>query len=184
MGKVFCTSLFLMVLSTSISGCVATKDDLLTVKQEVLESFVAQTESLESHKAETRYRSDALKSELSKVSQDLKADCHTQVDGVRNGIAKVSHELTDLQERVADLDTKSASLVQEREKVQAALQAATRRILALFKTEESELINRIRFLQEAIKEYGTEEAGAIAVRTTTAATEAPTTRSERSHSRR
>jgi len=184
MGKVLCASLLLMVLSTSISGCVATTDDLLRVKQEVLESFVAQTESLESHKAETTYRSDALKSELSKVSQDLKADCHAQVDGVRNGMAKVSHDLTDLQERVADLDTKSASLVQEREKVYAALQAATRRILALFKTEESELINRIRFLQEAIKEYGTEEAGAIAVRTTTAATEAPTTRSERSHSRR
>jgi chromosome segregation ATPase len=161
MGKVWCTSMLLGVLwlATSVSGCVATSGDLLKVKQEVLESFVDQTESLESHKAETRIQFDALKSDLIKSSQDLKADCHMQVDGVRSGIAKVSQELTGLRERVADLDIKSASLVQEREKVHAALQTATRRMLVLFKTEESELKDRIRFLQETIKEYGAEEAG-------------------------
>ena len=160
MDKVLCTSLLLMALwlVTSVSGC-ATSGDLVTVKQEVLQTFVDQTESIESHKAETRLQFDALKSDLSKVSQDVKADCHMQVDGVRSGVAKVSHELTGLRERVADLDTKSASLVQEREKVHAALQAATRRILLLFKTEESELKDRIRFLQEAIKDYAAEEGG-------------------------
>jgi len=160
MGKVLCTSLLLMALwlATSVSGC-ATSGDLVTVKQEVLQSFVDQTESLESHKAETRLQFDALKSELSKVSQDLKADCNMKIDAVRSSAAKLSHELTGLRERVADLDTKSSSLVQEREKVHAALQAATRRILFLFKTEESELKDRIRFLQEAIKDYAAEEGG-------------------------
>src|SRR5262245_1242181 len=156
MDKVLCPSLLLMALwlATSVSGC-ATSGELVTVKQQVLESFVDQTESLESHKVETSLQFDALKSDLSKVSQDLKSDCNMKVDGVRSGVAKLSNELTDLRERVADLDSKSSSLVQEREKVHAALQAATRRILFLFKTEESELKDRIRFLQEAIKEYGT-----------------------------
>lgn len=160
MDKVLCTSLLLMALwlVTSVSGC-ATSGDLVTVKQEVLQTFVDQTESIESHKAETRLQFDALKSDLSKVSQDLKADCNMKIDGVRSSAAKLSQELTGLRERVADLDTKSSSLVQEREKVHAALQAATRRILLLFKTEESELKDRIRFLQEAIKDYAAEEGG-------------------------
>ena len=155
MGKVLCPALLLLAfgLATSVSGC-ATSGELVTVKQQVLESFVDQTESLESHKVETNIQLETLKSDLSKVSQDLKADCNMKVDGVRSGVAKLSYELTDLRERVADLDSKSSSLVQEREKVHAALQAATRRILFLFKTEESELKDRIRFLQEAIKEYG------------------------------
>ena len=160
MGKVLFTSLLLMALwlATSVSGC-ATSGDLATLKREVLESYVAQTESLESHRADTKVQFDALKSDISKVSQDLKADYNLKIDGVRSASAKLSQELNGLRENVTDLDTKSNNVVQEREKVHAALQSATRRILFLFKKEESELKDRIRFLQEVIKEYGAEEAG-------------------------
>jgi chromosome segregation ATPase len=160
MGKVWFTSQLLMALwlATSVSGC-ATSGDLHTLKQEVLQSYVDQTESLESHKVDTSIQFDALKSNINKVSQDLKADCNIKIDGVRSAVAKLSQELNGLQENVTDLAAKSNSVVQEREKVHAALQSATRRILFLFKKEESELKDRIRFLQEVIKEYGAEEAG-------------------------
>lgn len=160
MGMVLFTSLLLMAfwLATSVSGC-ATSGDLDTLKQEVLQSYVDQTESLESHKVDTRIQFDALKSDIIKVSQDLKADCNIKIDGVRSAVAKLSQELNGFREKVTDLDTKSNSVVQEREKVHAALQSATRRILFLFKKEESEAKDRIRFLQEVIKEYGAEEAG-------------------------
>lgn len=160
MGKVLFTSLLLMALwlATSVSGC-ATSGDLATHKQEVLQSYVDQTESLESHKADTRIQFDALKSDIIKVSQDLESDCNIKIDGVRSAVAKLSQEQNGLREKVTDLDTKSNSVVQEREKVHAALQSATRRILFLFKKEESELKDRIRFLQEVMKEYGAEEAG-------------------------
>lgn len=160
MGKVSFTSLLLMALwlATSVSGC-ATSGDLATLKREVLESYVDQTESLETHKADTKIHFDALKSDIAKVSQDLKADCNMKIDGVRSAFAKLSQDLNGLRENVTDLETKSNSVVQEREKVHAALQSATRRILFLFKKEESELKDRIRFLQDVIKEYGAEEAG-------------------------
>ena len=160
MAKVSYTSLILMALwlATSVSGC-ATTGDLVTVKQEVLQSFVDQTESLESHKVDTRIQFEALKSDITKLSQDLKADYNIKMDGVRSAVAKLSQELNGLREKVTDLDTKSSSLIQEREKVHAALLSATRRILFLFKTEETELKDRLRFLQDAIKEYGAEEAG-------------------------
>jgi uncharacterized protein (DUF3084 family) len=160
MGKGLFTFLLLMALwlATSVSGC-ATSGDLATLKREVLESYVDQTESLESHRADTKIQFDAMKSDITKVSQDLKADCDIKIDGVRSALAKSSQDLNGLREKVTDLDTKSNNLVQEREKVHAALQSATRRILFLFKKEESELKDRIRFLQEVIKEYGAEEAG-------------------------
>ena len=160
MGKISFTSLLLMALwlAISVSGC-ATSGDLATLKREVLESYVDQTESLETHRADTKVQFDALKSDIAKVSQDLKADCNIKIDGVRSALAKLSQDLNGLRENVTDLDTKSNNVVQEREKVHAALQSASRRILFLFKKEESELKDRIRFLQEVIKEYGAEDAG-------------------------
>ena len=160
MDKVLFTSLLLMALwlATSVSGC-ATSGDLATLKREVLESYVDQTESLEAHRADTKIRFDAVQNDINKVSQDLKADYNLKIDGVRSASAKLSQELNGLRENVTDLEAKSNSVVQEREKVHAALQSATRRILFLFKKEESELKERIRFLQEVIKEYGAEEAG-------------------------
>ncbi|HSL05987.1 MAG TPA: hypothetical protein VK901_20925 [Nitrospiraceae bacterium] len=160
MGKVLFTSLLLMALclATSVSGC-ATSDDLHTLKREVLQSYVDQTESFESYKVDTKIQFDALKSDIIKVVQDQKADYNIKIEGVRSGVAKLSQELNGLREKVTDLDTKSNSVVQEREKVHAALQSATRRILFLFKKEESELKDRLRFLQEVIKEYGAEDAG-------------------------
>ena len=154
------TYLFLMALwlATSVSGC-ATSGDLDMLKQELQQSIVDKTASLESHKVDTRIQFDALKSDILKFSQDLKADCDIKFDGVRSAVAKLSQELTGLREKVADLDTKSNSFVREREKVHAALQSATRRILFLFKTEESELKDRIRFLQEVMKDFGAEEPG-------------------------
>jgi len=149
------TSVLLMALwlAIAVAGC-ATSGELLAFKKQVRQSLVEQTESLESHKMQTSLHFDALKSDLRKAFQNLKADYTRKVDGMRNEIENLSNELTGLQGRVADLDTKSSSLVQEREKVHATLEAATRQILFLFRTEESEIKDRIRFLQEATKEYG------------------------------
>ena len=150
------TSLLLMALwlAIAVAGC-ATSGELLAVKKQVRQSLVEQTESLESHKAQTSLQFDTVKSDLRKVSQNLKADYNRKVNEMRSEIENLSNELTGIQGRVADLDTKSSSLVQEREQVHATLETATRQILFLFKTEESEIKDRIRFLQEATKEYGT-----------------------------
>lgn len=136
MVKVRWIYLILMTLwlGTSLSGC-ATSGDLDKLKQELQQSIVDKTAPIESHRADTKVKFDALK----------------------NDNAKLTQELNWLREKVTFLDAKSNSFIQEREKVHAALQSATRRILFLFKTEENELKDRLRFLQEVIKDYGTEE---------------------------
>ena len=138
MVKSLCTYRLLMAfwLVASFSGC-ATSGDLEKLKQELQQSIVDKTAPLEPHKADTRIKFDALKTDIAKLSQEL------------NGFRV----------KVLDIDAKSNSLVQEREKIHAALQSATHRILFLFKTEESELKDRIQFLQEVIKDYGAEETG-------------------------
>src|SRR5262249_49173031 len=79
-------------LAIAVTGC-ATSGELLAFKKQVRQSLVEQTESLESHKMQTSLQFDALKSDLRKAFQNLKADYTRKVDGMRSEIENLSNEL-------------------------------------------------------------------------------------------
>ena len=122
-------------LIATTSGC-ATNGDLENLRQELQHSIIDKTAPIE----------------------PLRADTKTRFDSLENDMAKLSQVLNGLQGKLSDIEGKSENLVKEREKVHALLQSAKRRILFLFKTEESELKDRIEFLRAAMKDFGAEES--------------------------
>jgi chromosome segregation ATPase len=142
MARTIFSSLLLVALwlVASLSGCV-TKKDLSALKQELQQDVAQRTAPIEPLRAETN-------STVAKLSLSLKE----QGDQLR----EISRELSGLRDKVRAVEARSENIAAEREKVHAALQSASRRILLLFKTEEEELKDRLRFLQGVIKDYGEE----------------------------
>ena len=135
MNKTFLHLLALLSLSFTapLTGC-ATNGDLDNLRQELQGSITDKTAPLE----------------------PLRADTKAKFDGVQNDLTRLSHTVNDLQVKIKELNDKSETLVKEREKLQAFLQAANRRILLLFKTEESGLKDRMEFIQTVVKEFEAE----------------------------
>ena len=135
-------------LITSLPGC-ATSGDLDALKLELQQSIVDKTAPIEPLKVDTKSRVDDVQNAIAKLSQSLKEQ--------NSKLTQFTQALYDIQQKVNEFEAKSENLVKEREKVHAALQLATRRILQLFKAEEAELKDRIRFLQAGMKEFEAEE---------------------------
>jgi peptidoglycan hydrolase CwlO-like protein len=95
--------------------------------------------------------------DLEKLKQELNGDAKTKFDSVHSDTNKVMASVMDLQGRVNELNAKAEQLVRERDKIQAFLESANRRILALFKSEEHVLKNRMEFLRAAVKEFEVED---------------------------
>ena len=117
------------------TGCVATTGDLDLLKQELQRTIAEKTAPIE----------------------PLKADTKSKFDSVDSDMNKIASSLAELQGRVKELNEKSELLVRERDKIQLFVQSANRRIVSLFKSEESVLKDRMDFLRSIVKEFEADE---------------------------